>query len=168
VEEFIHHGTPIFRRANLAMFAAGVATFGLLYCVQPLMPEFSRYYRPQRSNQFPVPVTDQRLAGARNAVRRRARRCLGPQDDHVDLLEPVGVLVLLSAIAPDWPSLLVLRSLLGLSLSGVPAVAMAYLSEEMHPDSIGLAMGLYIGGSAVGGMGGRLLVGVVADFSAGA
>jgi len=44
VKEFIRHGAPIFRRTNLAMFAAGVATFGLLYCVQPLMPEFSRYY----------------------------------------------------------------------------------------------------------------------------
>jgi hypothetical protein len=27
------------------MFAAGVATFGSLYCVQPLLPEFSRCYR---------------------------------------------------------------------------------------------------------------------------
>ena len=34
----IHHGTPAFRRTNLALFAAGFATFGLLYCVQPLMP----------------------------------------------------------------------------------------------------------------------------------
>jgi YNFM family putative membrane transporter len=40
----IHHGTPAFRRTNLALFAAGFATFGLLYCVQPLMPEFSRHY----------------------------------------------------------------------------------------------------------------------------
>jgi len=38
---FIRHGTPAFRRTNLALFAAGIATFGLLYCVQPLMPEFS-------------------------------------------------------------------------------------------------------------------------------
>jgi len=57
-----------------------------------------------------------------------------------------------------------MRSLLGLTLAGVPAFAMAYLSEEMHPDSIGLAMGLYIGGGAIGGMGGRLLVGVVTDY----
>ncbi len=35
----IHHGTAAFRRTNLALFAAGFATFGLLYCVQPLMPE---------------------------------------------------------------------------------------------------------------------------------
>ena len=43
-EAFIHHGTPAFRRINLALFAAGFATFGLLYCVQPLLPEFTRDY----------------------------------------------------------------------------------------------------------------------------
>ena len=43
-QDWIHHGTPAFRRTNLALFAAGLATFGLLYCVQPLMPEFSRDY----------------------------------------------------------------------------------------------------------------------------
>ena len=67
-------------------------------------------------------------------------------------------------MAPDWPALLLVRTLLGLSLSGLPAVAMTYLSEEMHVESIGLGMGLYISGSAVGGMGGRLITGVLADF----
>src|SRR5690606_17948390 len=63
----------------------------------------------------------------------------------------------------DWSTLLVLRTLLGLSLSGVPAVAMTYLVEEVDSRSLGLAMGLYIGGNAVGGMSGRLIAGVVAD-----
>src|SRR5881275_2603247 len=38
----IRHGTPEFRRAMLALFSAGFATFALLYCVQPLMPVFAR------------------------------------------------------------------------------------------------------------------------------
>jgi MFS family permease len=75
-----------------------------------------------------------------------------------------AVLVLLTALVPDWNMLLVLRALLGLTLSGLPAVAMTYLSEEMHPESIGLGMGLYISGNAIGGMGGRLVAGVLADF----
>src|ERR1700735_3026063 len=43
-EDFIRHGTPAFRHTNLALFAAGFATFGLLYYVQPLMPVFSHDY----------------------------------------------------------------------------------------------------------------------------
>jgi MFS transporter, YNFM family, putative membrane transport protein len=60
--------------------------------------------------------------------------------------------------------LLVLRALEGLALGGVPAVAMAYLAEEVHPDGLGLAMGLYVGGTAIGGMAGRVITGVVADL----
>jgi predicted MFS family arabinose efflux permease len=59
---------------------------------------------------------------------------------------------------------LLMRALVGLSLSGLAAVAMTYLSEEIHPQHIGLAMGLYIGGNAIGGMSGRLITGVLIDF----
>jgi YNFM family putative membrane transporter len=75
-----------------------------------------------------------------------------------------AVLVLLSACTTGWHQLLLLRTLLGVTLSGLPAVAMTYLSEEMHVESIGLGMGLYISGSAVGGMGGRLVSGVLAEW----
>src|SRR5690606_38517489 len=74
-----------------------------------------------------------------------------------------ALLTLGTALVNDWSTLLVLRTLLGLSLSGVPAVAMTYLVEEVDSRSLGLAMGLYIGGNAVGGMSGRLIAGVVAD-----
>lgn len=57
-----------------------------------------------------------------------------------------------------------MRALVGLALSGVAAVAMTYLSEEIHPHHLGLAMGLYIGGNAIGGMSGRLLSGVLVDY----
>jgi YNFM family putative membrane transporter len=74
-----------------------------------------------------------------------------------------AVLALLCAAAPGYGALLVLRGLMGITLSGLPAVAMAYVAEEMSPQAIGLAMGLYIGGNAIGGMTGRLLSGVLAE-----
>jgi YNFM family putative membrane transporter len=75
-----------------------------------------------------------------------------------------AVLTLTAAFLPDWHALLLTRSLLGLALGGVPAIAMAYLAEEVHPEGLGLAMGLYIGGTAFGGMAGRFITGIVADF----
>ena len=69
----------------------------------------------------------------------------------------------LAALAPDWPTLLGLRALAGLALSGLPAVAMAYLSDEMDAEALGLAMGLYIAGSTLGGMSGRLIVAALSD-----
>ena len=75
-----------------------------------------------------------------------------------------ALFTVLSALMPTWEGVLVTRALVGLSLSGLAAVAMTYLSEEIHPQHIGLAMGLYIGGNAIGGMSGRLISGVLIDF----
>jgi YNFM family putative membrane transporter len=75
-----------------------------------------------------------------------------------------AILTLLSAAAPNWPSLLLARMAIGITLSGLPAVAMAYVSEEVDPKSIGLAMGLFIGGNAIGGMAGRIISGVLTDL----
>ena len=57
---------------------------------------------------------------------------------------------ILAALAPTWPILLIARALEDLILGGVPAVAMAYLAEEIHPDGLGFTMGLYVGGTAFG------------------
>ena len=45
----------------------------------------------------------------------------------------------------------------------LPAIAMAYLGEEIEPTSLGLSMGLYISGSAFGGMAGRVITSVLSD-----
>ncbi len=160
----IRHGTPAFRRTNLALFAAGFATFGLLYCVQPLMPEFSRDYAVSAATSaLSLSLTTGVLAFAL-LFAGALSDAWGRKSVMVASLLSSAVLVLVTALMPDWSALLLVRALLGLTLSGLPAVAMTYLSEEMHPDSIGLGMGLYISGSAVGGMGGRLITGVLADF----
>jgi len=75
-----------------------------------------------------------------------------------------AALTIVSSLVPSWPALLVFRAIEGIAFSGLPAVAMAYLAEEMDPASVGLAMGLYIGGSALGGMSGRFIAGVLADL----
>jgi YNFM family putative membrane transporter len=62
-----------------------------------------------------------------------------------------AILTVVCALVPGWKALLFVRALEGVAFSGLPAVAMAYLSEEMDYQSVGLAMGLYIGGSGLGG-----------------
>jgi len=161
---YIHHGTPAFRRTNLALFAAGFATFGLLYCVQPLMPEFSRDYGVSEAGAaLSLSLTTGVLAFAM-LFAGALSDAWGRKALMVASLLASALLVLVTAVMPTWSALLVVRTLLGLTLSGLPAVAMTYLSEEMHVESIGLGMGLYISGSAIGGMGGRLITGVLADF----
>ena len=71
---------------------------------------------------------------------------------------------LASGLMTSWTGILIMRALIGLSLSGVAAVAMTYLSEEIHPGVLAFTMGLYISGNSIGGMSGRLLTGVMTDF----
>ncbi len=162
--EFVRHGSPAFRRTNRALFAAGFATFGLLYCTQPLLPEFSR--------DFGVGAAQSALSlSATSAVLAVCLLFAGGLSDRwgrkrimtVSLFAS-ALLVVLTAFTPGWHSFLLLRGLLGLTLSGVPAVAMTYLSEELHGESIGLGMGLFISGSAAGGMGGRLITSALAGM----
>ncbi|WP_213948005.1 MFS transporter [Luteibacter sp. dw_328] len=165
VDRRIRHGTPAFRRTNLALFSSGFATFGLLYCVQPLLPAFSRAFAlDAASSSLSLSLTTGVLAvsmlfaGAISDV-------FGRKPIMLASLLGSSLLVLLSAMAPTWGTFLVLRALLGITLAGLPAVAMTYVSEEIHGDSLGFAMGLYIGGNAIGGMGGRLISGFAADHA---
>jgi YNFM family putative membrane transporter len=72
---------------------------------------------------------------------------------------------LLVPLAPSFAVLLVLRLLQGVAMAGLPALAMAHLSDEVHPGAVGRAMGLYIAGNTVGGLSGRLLASAVADLA---
>ena len=76
-----------------------------------------------------------------------------------------SLFLLLTPLSTAFWQLLTLRALLGLSLAGLPAVAMAYLSEEIEPASLGRAIGLYIAGNALGGMCGRLFAAMVCDWT---
>ena len=68
------------------------------------------------------------------------------------------------SLVQDYHGLLVLRALQGLMLGGLPAIAIAYMNDEYAPRALALAVGLYIGGNTLGGIGGRLIGGFVGDW----
>jgi len=156
-------GTPAFRRTNLAMFAAGFATFALMYCVQPLLPVFAAdFHVSPLVSSLALSATTFTLAGAL-LIASALSEVWGRKPMMVTSILGAAVLTIGSAAIPHWGWFLVMRAAIGLVLSGLPAVAMGYLAEEIDPKSIGLAMGLFVGGSGFGGMTGRLLTGVLAD-----
>jgi YNFM family putative membrane transporter len=159
----IRHGTPEFRRTTLAIASAGFATFALLYCVQPLMPVFAKTFHVNAAqSSLSLSLTTGLLAPSMivAGVMSEAR---GRKPLMVASLFASSVLMLLCAVAPRWSVFLAFRAVAGIAFAGLPAISMAYLSEEVHPTSIGLSMGLFIGGNGLGGMMGRLAVSYVAD-----
>jgi MFS transporter, YNFM family, putative membrane transport protein len=162
---YIKRGTPAFLRTNLAVFSAGFSTFALLYCVQPLLPVFSREFgvSPAESS-LSLSLTTIMLA-ASVLVAGSLSEAWGRKPVMAFSLLAAALLNIIGALAPTWNTFLLIRAFEGIAFSGLPAVAMAYLSEEMDRPSVGLAMGLYIGGSGLGGMLGRFLSGYLTDIS---
>ncbi|PLZ01029.1 MFS transporter [Burkholderia sp. WAC0059] len=163
VPEKIEHGTPAFMKTNFALFAAGFATFALLYCVQPLLPLFSADFGVSAAGASLALSLTTGLLAVSMLVAGVLSEAWGRKPVMVASLLVSSLLTVVCATLPHWPTLLVVRALTGVALSGLPAVAMAYVGEEMHPRSLGIAMGLYVGGTGLGGMAGRLLTGVVTD-----
>ena len=163
-ERYIEKGTPLFMRTVLALFSGGFATFALLYCVQPMMPILSHEFGINAAQSSLVLSVATGMLAIGLLITGPISDSVGRKPVMVAALFCAAACTLGSALMPTWEGVLVLRALTGLSLSGLAAVAMTYLSEEIHPRHIGLAMGLYIGGNAIGGMSGRLITGVLVDF----
>jgi YNFM family putative membrane transporter len=159
----IMRGGARFWRVNFALFLGSFATFALLYCVQPLMPLFARAFSIS-------PAAASLSLSAATGVLAVAMIFAGTLSDvfgrktiMTASLAAAAAATLAASFAPNWAAFVALRALTGLALSGVPAVAMAYLVEEMDRSAIGLAMGLYIAGNTLGGLGGRLATAAFAE-----
>ena len=161
----LRQGTPAYRRLTLAMLFAGFSTFSLLYSVQPLLPLFAADYGLSAEGaSLAVSLATGPLAIGILFAGILSDR-IGRRPLMVWAMFAAGALTLVAALVPGWTALLALRLLTGIALAGVPAVAMAYVAEEVDAASVGAAMGLYIAGSAIGGMGGRLVASLVADVA---
>jgi YNFM family putative membrane transporter len=161
----IEAGTPAFRRTTLALAAAGFSTFAVLYGVQPLLPVFAdEFHVSPAESSLALSLPCAMLAIALLVVSPLSE-VWGRKPVMVASLFASAALTIVAVLVPSWHGFLVLRALTGFAASGLPAVAMAYLSEEMHGRAIGLSMGLLIGGNALGGMIGRLVAGIIADHA---
>lgn len=160
---YVAAGSAAFWRINGALFAAGFATFATLYYVQPLLPVFAHRFELSPAASSLALSTATALLAVSMLVAGSLSEAWGRKPVMLASLLLSGVLTMATALAPSFGLVLVLRGLAGAALGGLPAVGMAYLAEEIEPTAIGIAMGLYIAGNAVGGMSGRLLTAVLAD-----
>ncbi|WP_343235251.1 MFS transporter [Streptomyces sp. SID10853] len=158
-------GTPGFRRATGALFAAGLTTFMTLYCVQALLPALSTHFSlSPAASSLTISVSTAAMAIA--VVPLTALSDAWSRTGMMSLaLAAAALLGIAAAFAPNYPVLLVFRVLQGLALAGLQATAMSYLAEEVHRESLGQAMGLYVAGNGIGGMAGRLVADGVLDLT---
>jgi YNFM family putative membrane transporter len=160
----VARGSRAFWKINLAVFSAGFSVFLLMYAVQPLLPIFTReFHVDAATSSLALSVTTGCLAVSMLVIGAVAEGWSRKPIMSLSLLA-AALLTLLSSFVGEWPMFLFIRAVEGVAIAGLPALAMAYLGEEIHPDDVGMSMGLYVGSGALGGMTGRLLTGLMTDF----
>jgi YNFM family putative membrane transporter len=160
----IERGSRAYWQASAALFLAAFSVFAAVYSVQPLLPIFAAEFGLDAAgSSVALSATTATLA-----ISLVLMGWLGNRFDRKALMLTTMMLTALLVLAvpasPAWGPLVGARALLGLAVCGVPAIAMVYLAEEMSNDALGLGMGLFVGGSALGGMSGRLMIGALADL----
>ncbi|MEW1751073.1 MFS transporter [Streptomyces angustmyceticus] len=156
-------GGPGYRRMSFALFAAGVATFALLYSTQALLPAISSDLgvSPDQASWTVSAATFGLALGVipLSAVSERfGRRTLMTVS-----LSVAALIAMLVPFAPSLGALIALRGIQGVALAGLPASAMAFLAEEVRAKALVAAIGLFVAGNSIGGMSGRIVTGWVAQ-----
>jgi YNFM family putative membrane transporter len=161
----ITRGTPVYRRASVALFLAGFSSFSLLYCVQPLLPAFATSFSiSPAAASLALSLATGALALSILAAGAFSQ-ALGRRGLMFASMLLAAVLNMAVAASPSWNMLLLARLAEGIVLGGVPAVAMAWLAEEIDPRDLGKAMGLYVAGTAFGAMVGRVGMGTLTELT---
>jgi len=150
------------RRTKIAVAAAGISSFALLYAPQPVLPQIAaQYHLDPGGAALTVSVATGALALAVLPIAALSE-VVGRRPVILTSVIASAALGLLLPLMPSYPALLVLRALQGVAIAGFPGVAAAYLAERLGRAGVAAAVGAMIAGNTLGGMLGRLASGFTA------
>ncbi|NIF06112.1 MFS transporter [Chryseobacterium sp. Tr-659] len=155
-------GSQRLRYIKLCIFFSGLSVFAQLYLFQPMLP--------MAAEQFKVSVGDTSLLVSSSTIGMALGLLLFAfkADSYsrkglmVFSLISSALLTIISTWIPSLSLLITIGVLKGFVVSGVSAVALAYLTEEVSALVIPAAISMYLSGNTIGGMSGRILATLLA------
>lgn len=157
-------GSRAYGRILAGLSCAGVATFAQLYSTQAVLPLLAADLRITAAEAaLTISLATVGLAATVIPWSFLADR-IGRVKAMMWGITAATVLGLLVPMATSFPMLLALRLLEGMALGGIPAIAIAYLNEEVSKAHAALAAGSYVAGTTLGGLSGRLVAGPVGEL----
>ncbi|MBU9673146.1 MFS transporter [Planococcus sp. CP5-4] len=146
-----------------SLLLASLFIFANIYAVQPLLPVFV--------TDFGVSVSTSSLSLSLTIIGLIAGLVIlgffsdrnGRRAYIIWSLAGSAIPFFILPFVESFSIFLALRLLQGFALAGVPAAALAYISEEIDRKNIAYATALYISSNALGGMLGRVLTGFLTD-----
>ncbi|MFD4327654.1 MFS transporter [Nocardioides sp. NPDC058538] len=153
------------RRVLIALVAIGMTTFVQLYYPQALIPALSRDFAVDASRAaLTVSGATIGLAVAALGWSWIADR-IGRARAMTIAIVAAAAIGLALPLVTSFPVLILLRVVQGIALGGTPALALAYLAEQVSRRDAMAAGATYISGTVVGGLVGRLIAAPIADVS---
>lgn len=149
------------RRLTVALFAGGIATFAELYAVQAVLPALAAEWSLSESTaSLAVSVATGALA-----LSVLPWAAVGDRIGRAGAMRASAVVAAVAGaalpLAPSFEVLLVLRAVAGLALGALPALAIAHLVARAPAGRVAGIGGLYIAGTTLGGLSGRVITGAV-------
>ncbi|CCQ45417.1 major Facilitator Superfamily protein [Pseudarthrobacter siccitolerans] len=157
-------GSRAYGRIILGLAFAGVATFAQLYSTQAVLPILASDLKISAA-EAALTIS---LATVGLAVTVIPWSFLADRIGRVKAMawgiSVATILGLLVPLSTSFPLLLGLRLLEGMALGGIPAIAIAYLNEEVTKAHAAVAAGSYVAGTTLGGLAGRLVAGPAGEL----
>lgn len=157
-------GSKAYGRILAGLSFAGVATFAQLYSTQAVLPLLASDLRITAA-EAALTIS---LATVGLAVTVIPWSFLADRIGRVRAMtwgiSIATILGLLVPLSTSFGVLLALRLLEGMALGGIPAIAIAYLNEEVTKAHAALAAGSYVAGTTLGGLAGRLVAGPAGEL----
>jgi YNFM family putative membrane transporter len=143
-------------------FSASVA-FTAMYSTQPILPQISQEFHvsPAEAGLTLLAVTFA-LAVA-SLVAGRMADAIGARRMMLIGGILLSVFSVAAPLAPTFASLVALRVAQGLAVPGITIAGLAYLHNELPPAWRGRVSGFYIAANTLGGLLGRLMVGLTVE-----
>ena len=162
---YIKTGSQIYWRTLFIIFLGSMAAFGAEYCVQPIIPVIAESFglnAVQGSlavslGLIGMSVSMLFIAGLAPRFDRKIATAVG--------LTGAAVLTVLIGFSTSFEAILGMRLAQGILLAAFPSLVIAYINEEFEPFNVGTVIGIYISGTTVGGLFGRLVVCAITDLA---
>lgn len=160
----IERGSNAYWRAIVVLFLGSVAAFGAEYCLQPIIPVLAgEFGLTPATASLAMSFGTAGMAFSMIVIAAIARR-LERKITMTVAITVASLLALGMSVSSNFGLILLLRLCQGILLAGFPALAIAYINEEFDDKMIGLVVGIYVSGNALGGLAGRLFISTVTDY----
>lgn len=151
-------------KTEFAIFLTGMVAFAALHCLQPIIPVIGADLKLQPATASTLIAAGMLGMAGTLLLLTFFAECLPRKKFIVFGMFSCSILTLVLGQLPAISIMLLLRFLEGCVIALVPTLIMAYIQENLPEKKQAFLAGLYISGTTIGGLSGRLSVSFLTDI----